>query len=89
MSIVTRNRISDIISRFSTGTYYNRVEEWFYPLQFNLKQVGVTIMSECPQFPQNEGDGRLIINNGKEEMYIYFTFYKMESGRWEIINYLT
>ena len=92
MSIVTRNRISDIVVQFSTGgeaPYYRGVEHWFYSLLGGLKVTGVRVLSECPEFPQAEGDGRLIVTNGKEEMYIYYTFYRMQSGRWEVICYLT
>ena len=92
MSIVTRNRISGVVCQFSTGSeapYYGRVEEWFYPLKHALLGVGVVTMTECPQFGDREGQGYLQINNGKEDMNIFFCWYKMESGRWEIVCYLT
>ena len=92
MSIVTRNRISGVVCRFSTGSeapYYGRVEEWYYPLKDSLRRVGVIVLSEIPVLYQSEGDGRLVVTNGQEEMYVYFTYYQMQSGKWEIICYLT
>jgi hypothetical protein len=94
MSIITRNRISGVVCRFSTGSeapYYGRVEEWFYPLKYSLQKVGVVILSECPTFgPDPEGgDGYLSITNGKEDLYIFYTYYPMSSGRWEVVCYLT
>ena len=93
MNIVQRNRISDVVCKFSTGSeapYYGCVEQWFYALLGGLKVNNIVMMSYCPQFPQNEGSGHLIINvHGREELYIFYSYYKMPSGRWEIICYLT
>jgi hypothetical protein len=92
MSIVTRNRISGVVCQFSTGSeapYYERVEHWFHSLSGGLKVINVIMMSVCPIFTQNEGCGHLIINTGREEEYIHYSYYKMPSGKWEIVCYLT
>ena len=81
MNIVQRNRISDVVCKFSTGSeapYYGCVEQWFYALLGGLKVNNIIMMSYCPQFTQNEGCGYLTINTGREEAHIHYSYYKMQ-----------
>jgi len=78
-------KIREAVSALSTGgvgTYYKNPIEWFDALAKVLATFDIDIESDCPYFYSvlrlSEGDNQ-----------VYYTYFRMASGNWEIIGYLT
>jgi len=82
-------KLSEEIATLSSGTgpYYERIEDWYEALKIILQK------HECfpnilPEIHTNEGRG-FVEFTGTRNGQIYFTWYKMPSGRFEVICYLS
>ena len=84
-----RNRIADL----SSGpVYYDEVSDWHVLVKYVLRDFGLSFRrDQTPDIHGNEGRGLLAIEDefGVTVSHLCFTWYRMQSGRWEIINYLT
>jgi len=84
------------IAGLSSGRYYDSIYQWFDLMDQVVQSVcdgyhGVGC--DCPQVYNDEGRGSLIpiVYNitGDPDLFVFWTYYRMPSGRWEIICYLT
>lgn len=80
--------LSNDIASLSTGKYYKRVGEWYEMLKTTLEKYNC-VLSEMPTIHTREGSAYIefFCPFNKQEGVIYFTWYRMESGNWEIICY--
>jgi hypothetical protein len=80
------------IAGLSSGVYYDEVYHWYSKLKDILvEQFGVAYIDDCPQIYNDEG--RQVTNftdpNTQMSYCVFWTYFRMQSGRWEIICYLT
>lgn len=73
------------IAGLSTGVYYERPEVWYEQLKLTLAKYEC-VAGPMPEIHTREGKA-LISYSGRTEGNIFFTWYQMSSGNWEIICY--
>ena len=79
--------LTEAISELSSSPTYERIEDWYKRLKLTLASFDFEI-GPLPDIHTNEGAGYIEIIDISP--VIYFTWYRMDqSGRWEIICYLT
>lgn len=83
------------IASLSSGRYYNQIADWFDLLDQVVQEVGCgeIHLDDCPQVFNSEGNGIIRLpypfGLGDSDLQVYWSWYRMPSGRWEIICYLT
>lgn len=94
----TRERIGSLSSGNQTGpyglqhNYYDEVSHWWESLIQALAIDGLQLAdTRTPEFFNREGSmvKAIVDDEGNQITHVYFTYYRMGSGRWEIVNYLT
>ena len=78
------------IASLSSGSYYDEISHWFDLLDQVVQNYSDGLLSlgrDCPQVYNDSGSSMLRI--GDSELFIWWSWYKMPSGRWEIVCYLT
>ena len=97
MNITQKHPARLAVANLSTGNqpnqYYDEVSHWWERLlaallEHNLEPVCI----DCPQVYNGEGAAHVTLQTigGIEvDSRLRWTWYRMPSGRWEIISYLT
>lgn len=89
--MLTRHEEKDLrnqIANLSSGRYYDQIFHWFDLVVKTAARFGLIIdEQDCPQVYNDSGSSMIRI--GDSELFIWWSWYKMPSGRWEIICYLT
>ena len=83
-------KIREAVAGLSTqgrGSYYRTPYQWYEKVATVLQENGLTLQSECPQFFNEQGRSALHIEGVDSQ--VWFTYFRMASGNWEIIGYLT
>jgi len=85
--------VSDLSSGSPHGRYYDEVSHWWVALTSVLRDYydGLTPCVDCPVFYNNEGRGSVMLQDaeGNESpKRVVYTYYRMQSGRWEIVAYV-
>jgi len=73
----------------SSGKYYDEIHEWYSVLLMVLNKYGFDTNQECPQVYNCQGRSVVYFedDNGKCHQ-IFWTYYRMQSFRWEIVCYV-
>lgn len=87
-----RDEVADLSTR-GEGTYYTGILQWWDTVRQTLHNRGLTFF-QChhPHNTTSEGRGtmELLGPDGVEiDTQLIYTWYRMRSGRWEIICYLS
>lgn len=82
-------QLRDSIASLSSGRYYDEVYHWYSWLCDILRNFGITSVDDCPQIFNNEGRQVTRFMDGDVQKSVFWTYYRMQSGRWEIVCYLT
>ena len=77
------------IAGLSSGVYYDSIFQFFATLDGVLLANNCVMDPEYPQVYNDEGRNILKFNVGDQEFQVFWTYYRMQSGRWEIICYMT
>jgi hypothetical protein len=81
------------VASTSTGEYYHSVASWFSLLEIVLGRFGYITQDEnFPQVHTNEGYAILNIHpedNPNEVAHVWWSWYRMPSGNWEVVCYVT
>jgi hypothetical protein len=81
------------VAETSTGEYYRSVASWWSLLEIVLGEFGyITQDVNFPQIHTDAGYSLLTIHpedNPDQLAYIWWSWYRMPSGNWEIICYIT
>ena len=95
-TVPANHRMREWFAGLSTGSgkYYETIYEWWDIARGILRAYGLDWAYDwCPQVFTDEGRGLLALSliDGGEELntQVFWTWHRMDSGRWEIICYLT
>jgi hypothetical protein len=90
MLVKSRDPIRNRVSSFSSGPhYYNRVEDWYWRVSDVLREEGYYVTSECPAIHVREGRAYMTFTRDGQDGHVVFTWYEMDSGRYEVVGYIT
>ena len=91
MTSKQEKQLRDKIASMSSGCLYEEIYHWYSWLVDVLIQFGITSVDDYPQIHNDEG--RQVTNftdpNTQMSYCVFWTYFRMQSGRWEIICYLT
>lgn len=79
--------LRELVAGLSSGRYYDEIVHWFDLLVKTVERYGLTIDQDCPQVYNDSGSSMIRI--GDSELFVWWTWYRMPSYRWEIVCYLT
>lgn len=83
-------KLREEVASLSSGRYYDEISHWFDLLDQvvqNFSDGCLTLGCDCPQVYNNSGSSMIRI--GDSELFVWWSWYRMPSGRWEIVCYLT
>lgn len=88
-SIKSRDPLRNRIAKLSTGPYYDEFSHWWEAARDVLTEDGYYVMGDCPNIYVDAGRGYLNFCRDDIDANIFYTWYKMPSGRYEVICYIT
>lgn len=84
-------KLRNAIASLSTGVYYEHFHTWYEALEQLLGEYGFTPQEDYPAIYNDEGrDSMGVVDpqTGEEVGYIWYSWYRMPSSRWEVICYV-
>lgn len=86
-----RDCVREEVARLSSGAFYDNPRDYLRKVGEILEEVGITFVVPFVGFYHDEGRAmqRLEHLGNELDTCLYFTWYRMGSGRWEMIGYLT
>jgi hypothetical protein len=87
----SRDCMREEIARLSSGGYYNSPQDYLSRVQSILLEVDITFAVEpvCCYNDEGRSIQRLERFGVELNTRLYYTWYRMGSGRWEMVGYLT
>lgn len=85
-------KLRNAIASLSTGVYYDEISGWYNRLSTLLGEYGFIPSDECPTVYNDGGHATMGIadpQTGEEVGYIWWSWYRMPSFRWEVICYVS
>lgn len=93
MMIKSRDPVREAFSGWSSGTvYYETKGDAVYTFDHALADYGYHLdLADCMDWYYDEGRKivRILDENDDLVGHACFTWYRMQSGRWEVIGYIT
>jgi len=88
--ILASAAVREEVARLSTGTYYTQFAHWVGALGAVLDKhhLQLSIGIETPHNQEGRGMRELITPSEEVVGHMWFSYYRMESGNWEVICYL-
>jgi hypothetical protein len=83
-------KLREEVASLSSGRYYDEISHWFDLLDQvvqNFSDGCLTLGCDCPQVHNDSGSSMIRI--GDSELFVWWSWYRMPSYRWEIVCYLT
>lgn len=78
------------IAGLSSGRYYDQIADWFDLLDQVVQSVSDGELEMGDSYPSVfNSDGTMMTQIGDSNFFVYWSYHRMQSGRWEIICYLT
>jgi hypothetical protein len=83
--------VAEISTGGKNGRYYDEISHWYCLLDNVVQNANCTMsVYEYPKVYNAEGRGLLEFVDDEYKVYqILWTYFRMSSGRWEIICYVT
>jgi hypothetical protein len=77
--------LSHEIAKVGVNFYFEEMADWYREIEYILSKHNCK-PEPMPEIHTDKGSA-FVEFNGKYEGQIYFTWYKMPTGRWEVVSY--
>jgi hypothetical protein len=83
-------KLREKVASLSSGRYYDQIAHWFDLLDQVVQDVSDGELGMGDRYPSVfNSEGYMMTQIGDSDLYVWWSYYRMPSNRWEIVCYLT